>query len=184
MRRFLPAFLAILLVGCSSEPKISEIPEIQPPENIILKNSENKQVGIATKVRDGVWAAADHGISKFENLIDSGEFRILGRDFEKNLVLLEKNREKSESKFSDHPPAVGEDVFWFDGSQSVQTQVESVASDSARFSISGKMRFSHAGAPVFDKNGEIFGILVGANASQNRLFALRSDWILDFLDEN
>ncbi len=207
MKNFLIGFLVLLLWGCKQSVEVGQNPIIPP--QIILQNAEETDVGFAVPVGDEIFVTVDHLLDFSETLFhDSAEAEVIARDFDRDLLVFKLDGsthnpstpdkqnvsplKKGEKIFADSPPGMDGEVFWLDGQEIRREKVISLSEffhtngqvKRNLIAISGTAETGKSGAPIFDQNGKIFGLLVGSNKEKNITFVTRSDFILDFLAKN
>jgi len=164
------------------------------PSHIFLSDSEGNRVGMAVSLQDQIFVTADHLKEKYDKLFwKEMPIHIIARAFEDDLLFFELNNWVLDAPtWSDHPPVLGEPIFWIDETSSLTTEEvrsisEHIDEDSLkteRIVISGIATLPNSGSPIFGERGQVFGILVGADRSQSISYAVRSDKILKILAEN
>ena len=205
MKKFVICTVALLLTACgqtpvSIEPMMQanhheEVEEARPtiPSHIFLSDSEGNRVGMAVSLQDQIFVTADHLKEKYDKLFwKDAPIHIIARAFEDDLLFFELNNWVLDApKWSDHPPVLGEPIFWIDETSSLTTEeVRSISENidenslqTERIVISGISTLPNSGSPIFGERGQVFGILVGADRFQSISYAVRSDKILKILAE-
>jgi len=194
MKRFWFGLLILVLTGCG----IAEDKSGSFPSYIILQNSDGRVIGAATEIEANVFVTADHLLEKSKSLFHEGQkVQILGRDFEHDLMVFSLGIPRLKSWVNEHnilvnEGQVGDKVFWFDGEQFREESILSVLEDfiiedhvkKNLMVLSGIISPGDSGMPVFNNEGGIQGILIGADKAENISFAVSADIILQFITEN
>lgn len=201
MKNFLIFFLVIFfLEGCQkisiNKPveKDIVISKKEVPSFLILEDEKKNPIGRAVPVGNSLFISPDHLLKNNSSLYYKGKkIKILVRDFENDiLVFILEDQFWERVKFSKNPPAVGKKVFWFADKQIKQTQIlgigESFSVDNWKtknlLSIEGIAYFGDSGSLVFDESGLVYGMLIGSDKAEQKSYAIRSDVLLHFLEEN
>jgi hypothetical protein len=192
LKYFSLLFLFFFLTTCSQKVEINkkEIIEIKIPNFIVINNKKNQPLGKAFLVKNDIWITPDHLYEKTPDLyVDGEKINILARDFEYDILafsLIKKTNNNLE--LSNTPPEIGKDIYWFDKELKKSKIISTNNKFSSNYqnkknliSFSGITTTGASGSVVFDDNGIIWGMIVGANNTNQKIFAVRSDNILKFI---
>lgn len=193
-------FLVLLfLSGCQkqvvSEPiEKKEISKKQIPSFLVLEDEKNNPIGRAIPIGNYLFISPDHLLKKHSDLYYKGEkIEIMVRDFENDILVFRLENQFWESvQFSKNPPEIGKTVFWFDEGKAKETQVLGIGESFSvehwetknLISIEGIAYFGDSGSLIFDESGLVYGMLVGSDKVEQKSYAIRSDILLEFLEEN
>ncbi len=187
MKKVLVVLIFIFFTACEKNAENFDFPIQKIPTQILLYNQNYTPAGIAIPISDDVFVAPNSIFKLDENLFwRNNKTKILIRDFSTDLIFFElKNGNFFSANFSDTPPAVGQTLFRFIDGEVLGLKVLSVADDVDRFTVEGEMeKMKDFGAPIFDKEGKIYGIFIGGIPKDSTLTFLRSDKILELFDES
>lgn len=198
IRLLLVSLVSLFLFGYVKivEQKSAEVlnKKVVIPSFLVLENEDKVPVGRAIPVGIDLFISPDHLFQKSENLFWKGErIEVLVRDFENDILVFRLNNFLYDSgNFSFTPPAVGQTVYLFDGRQEKAIQVLGVGETfevgawmkKNLISISGTVEYGDSGSVIFDEDGLIYGMVIGADKVEDRSYAIRSDILMQFLEEN
>jgi len=187
MKKIFAVLLLLFLSACEKNTNDFDFSIEKIPNQILLYNQNYVPAGIAIPIYKDIFVAPNLIFKLDENLSwQNKKTKILIRDFSADLVFFElQNNTFLPTRLSDIPPALGETLFRFVDGEVLESVVTSVADDLDKFTVTGEMRAEKDfGAPIFDKNGKIYGILVGGNPEDLTLIFLRSDKIMGLLKES
>ncbi len=207
MKKLVILLFGLVLMACGQTIPVSIEPMMQAnhheeveanrptiPSHIFLSDSEGNRVGMAVSLQDQIFVTADHLKEKYDKLFwKEMPIHIIARAFEDDLLFFELNNWVLDAPtWSDHPPVLGEPIFWIDETSSLTTEevrsisehIDEESLQTERIVISGIASLPNSGSPIFGEKGQVFGILVGADRSQSISYAVRSDKILKILAEN
>ncbi len=198
MRLFLMGILSLFLFGCGKvvEQSWEEVlhKNTTIPSFLVLENENQVPVGRAVPVGNDLFISPDHLFQKSEKLFWKGEkIEVLVRDFENDILVFRiDNFFYDLGNFSFSPPAVGQTVYLFDGQKKKETKVLGVGEEfkvenwtkKNLISISGTVEYGDSGSILFDEEGMIYGMIIGADKRKNRSYAIRSDVLMQFLKDN
>lgn len=193
-RFFFVFCISFLLGGCENfqSPEVV-IPILTVPDFQVLTNEAGYPLGKAFLAKENIWITPDHIYETNPDLFCAGQkISILVRDFERDLLAfsLEASEPKDVLMLSSTPPAVGKLIYWFD--EKLKDSI--VESSNAPFQVDRQVKvnlltFSGVTAPgasggiVFDENGLVFGMIIGADRNQEKVFAVRADTIAGFVSD-
>jgi hypothetical protein len=192
MKKLLLLFLGYFFWGCQQQPELNTRKTLEIPSHVLLEDSQSETIGIGVPIDDRVFVTADHLLEKYENIFwKEHEIEIFARDFDNNILFFRLPHWIGlDVRWSDSPPVIGSEIFWMNDLSISQEHVHSIkklSKDQIQkdiIVISGIANIKNSGAPIFDAQGKVFGILVGGDKTQKLSFAIRSDVILDILQEN
>ncbi|MCF7812402.1 serine protease [Candidatus Gracilibacteria bacterium] len=192
MKKIVILLFSLFVLSCTEVPEVEIRTSTNVPFHILLSNSTGDIVGMGVPIQDQVFVTADHLLEHHKILQwQSVPLEIVARDFDNDLLYFRLPTWRGiYPQWSTSPPAVGSEIFWMDGSRLTEQKVHSVSNitedqiDKDVITISGVSNLGNSGSPVFDAEGKIFGILVGGDKSEELSYVVRSDMILEILEEN
>ena len=175
------------LWGCDSS-KIT----VQKPPFLLLEGSDGVSVSYGVPLNESVVMTADHVWQKHDSLHwNEHELEVLLRDFDHNVVfLLLPGWRGGVPDFSDVPPALGNQLYRLDpekGVVSLQVQAfdaENKHQVAEKVILDGDATECTSGSPIFDAEGTVYGVLVGADLSQKTAQIARIDSVMSFWEAN
>jgi hypothetical protein len=162
------------------------------PDFFYIENIDREFVGKAIKLSENLYFTPDHIFAKYKKLFYNGEqIKVELRDFSRDLLFFSLKkipRDIKKINLISNLPALETKVFW-ENKQLNQAKLigfneNFTVGDQQKkclLKITGIANYGDSGSPVFTKNGEVLGILIGSNRVSNISYLISSQEIKKIL---
>ncbi|MCF7847006.1 MAG: hypothetical protein K9M51_03150 [Candidatus Gracilibacteria bacterium] len=164
----------LFAIGCTATA-----PSVEVPVQIFLFDSQKNPVAVATPLTESILISAEVG--DIPLLWHEEPLELAAKFLEQYTLFFYAPERLSPPPFSLQPPAVGESLFLLSGGRPVSTSV--LRTEDARFFVPQETDVL-PGTPLFDDEGVVHGVVIGADPFSQELSVVRIDRLQKFLREN